>query len=128
MTNRLHNHRQPNHDLYLECHDAAQHLNKKVEWVKEHQDEGKEWTDITDLKAFKLNPAATLNIWCNSQAEQAKKKDYCHTDANVLPAKNWAVFSCYVVTQKLTGQLNKGIHDARYTESLVDYIHKKNTI
>jgi hypothetical protein len=46
---KLRDHRQPNHDLYLEYHNAVQTLNNKAEWVKGHQDEGKPWNDTRNV-------------------------------------------------------------------------------
>jgi hypothetical protein len=127
-TQKLRDHRQPNQDLHLEYHNATRQLNKKVEWVKGHQDKGKEWNNTEDLKSLKLSQAAPLNIWCDRQAEQARKMNYSHPDADVLPAEKWAVYSCYPVKRKLTGKLDIGIHDTLYHESLTAYLHKKHNI
>lgn len=58
---------------FLEYHHAASSLNKKIEWVKGHQDDGKEWQNIIDLKYLKRTPVAYLNTWCDHQAASAHK-------------------------------------------------------
>lgn len=122
MTLKLRDHRQPNHDLYLEYHNATQSLNKKVEWVKGHQDNGKPWKEIKDLEYLDLTPAAYLNIWCDATAAKERTMSTSIPDADTLPSEEWAVYSCYPITKKLTGRLEKGIHDSIYTESLREYL------
>lgn len=84
---KLCDHRQSNQDLYLEYHHHAHDLNKKVEWVKGHQDSGKEWENITDLQHLRLSSAAYMNIWCNRQADIARKSCTFIPDAEVLPTE-----------------------------------------
>jgi hypothetical protein len=62
---KLCNHRQPNIDLWLEYKWHAMNINRKVEWVPSHQDDGRDWGDITDLKELKLTPAVYFNLWCD---------------------------------------------------------------
>jgi hypothetical protein len=126
-TRRLRDHRQPNQDLYLEYHSASKNLSKKVEWVKGHQDKGQDWTTIKDLKPLNLSPAAYLNIWCDRHADEARKTHVAFPDGDVLPAEKWALFSCYPVSRKIIGKLDKEVHESMYTEPLLEYIHK-NTV
>lgn len=122
--NKLCDHRQPNHDLYLEYHNAARSLNKKIKWVKGHQDGGTKWKNIQDLKHLKLTPAAYLNIWCDNIATREREHSTSIPDADVLPIEKWALYSCSPITWKITGHLEKGIHDTMYTELICDYLRK----
>jgi hypothetical protein len=87
-----------------------------------------EWTHITEVKSLKLSLAAYLNIWCDHQADNARKKNASFPNADALPAEKWAVFSSYPVTRKVIRKLDIGIHESIYTEALLDYIHKKHNI
>lgn len=71
LIRKLHDQRQPNIDLWLGYEKSTKHLNKKAEWIRGHQDDNREWMDITDLRDLSLSPAAYLNIWCDCQAEVA---------------------------------------------------------
>jgi hypothetical protein len=109
----------------MEYHSTSKSLHKKIEWVKGHQDKGKKWECITDLKDLKLTSVAYLNIWHDWQADQARQKATSFPDADVLPAEKWAVFSCYPITRKIIGKLDQGIHESIYMEPLLEYLHKK---
>jgi hypothetical protein len=127
-SNRLRDHQQPNTDLYLEFHHYTRTLNKKIEWVKGHQDSGKDWEQITDLQHLKLSSAAYMNIWCDHQANAARQSSTSAPEADVLPSKKWAVFTCYPVTRKIIGKLDDGIQESMYTEAILKYLHKKHNI
>jgi hypothetical protein len=124
----LRDRQQPNHDLFLEYKHAAQSLNNKVEWIKDHQNRGHQWEDIRDLAHLQLTPAAYLNIWCDAAAAKHNKCNISAPDADVLPIKKWAVYSCYPITRKITGNLEHGIHDSMYSNSLYEYIRKKHSL
>lgn len=91
LLNKLRDHQQPNHDLYLEYHKTAQSLNKIVKWIKGHQDQGTEWEEIQDSKHLKLEPAAYLNIWCDTAATKEHDWSVPIPDADVLPVEKWAL-------------------------------------
>jgi hypothetical protein len=75
-----------------------------------------------------LSNSATLNIWCDRQAEHARTYDLSDPNIDVYPAKKWALFSDSPVTQKITSSLNYNILQTLYHESLERFLHKKHGI
>jgi hypothetical protein len=83
--NKIGHHREANSDLYMEYMNASKPIKKKVEWVKSHQDKDTPWSTIQELKDLKLSTAATLNVWCDKQANVARSQYQSYPDAEVYP-------------------------------------------
>lgn len=125
---KIHHHREANSDLFLEYYRHAQTINRKVAWVKGHQDDDTPWETIKELKELKLSPEATMNIWCEKRAEAARQNDITIPDAEVLPAEKWALYSTYPQTKKNIGNITEEIiHQLQY-EAMENYIRKKHGI
>ncbi len=89
---KLGHHREKNVDLFLEYEHATKPLQRQVDWVKSHQDDDTPWESIDDLVDLKLSTAATLNCWCDKQANIARTQFIMHADADVYPAEKWALY------------------------------------
>jgi hypothetical protein len=89
--NRLKHHCAANIDLYLEYEAAAKPLQRTVEWVRSHQDRETPWETVDDLGKLKLSSVATLNVWCNKQADKARIMSSTLPDPVVYPAEKWAL-------------------------------------
>ncbi len=109
IINKLQCHCAPNADLMMEYKLASTNISIKSEWVKGHQDKNKEWSNIDELKNLKLSNAATLNVWCDRQAEKARKQGWSDPEADVYPSEKWAIFTDTPVLRKITGPLNYNI-------------------
>jgi hypothetical protein len=107
---------------------ASNNIQIKSEWVKGHQDENMEWNSIDELKNLKLSNTATLNVWCNHQAEAAWIQGWTDPEANVCPSEKWAVFTETPVSQKITGPLNYNIIYTLSHAALETYINQKHGI
>jgi hypothetical protein len=126
--NKLQYHRAPNTDLMMEYKLATNNIQIKSEWVKGHQDENMEWNSIDELKDLKLSNTATLNVWCDRQAETAWIQGWTDPEADVYPSEKWAVFTDSPVSRKITGPLNYNIIYTLSHAALETYIYKKHGI
>jgi hypothetical protein len=100
--NRIGHHRKANIDLQLEHNKNVQDLNITHKWVKGHQDKDTPWNTMEGLIDLNLNPAATLNIYCDRKASEEHTKSITDPNCDVLPAEKWALFSRISVTKKIT--------------------------
>ncbi len=103
-------------------------MNKTLEWIKGHQDDGKEWESIEDLLNLKLSSQATLNIFCNHRAAEAYAYSFSDPEGEILPCKKWALYTTFPVTRKLNGKLDESILKTVYHDNLRDYISHKHNI
>ncbi len=123
---KLRSHRDPNADLFMEYHAVTSTFNPKVHWVRSHQDKDTPLETIEDLKELKLSPEATLNMWCDKQAEIACQEDISYPDADILPAEKWALFTTTPDYYEITGKLNEAITTTLHFEPLQKFIAKKH--
>jgi hypothetical protein len=121
---KLRSHRDPNSDLFAEYNSVACTLKPKVLWVRSHQDNDTPWDTIEELKELKLSPEATLNVWCDRQAEIACQEDITYPDADILPSEKWALFPTTPDYFKITGSLDEVITATLHYDSLQQFIKK----
>ncbi len=99
---------------------------KTVQWVKSHQDDDTPWTTNSDLIDLKLSPEATLNVWCDRQANEAHTGHQSFPDAEVLPAEKWALFASTPHTYKITGKLDQELLMTYHYNGTQTYITRKH--
>jgi hypothetical protein len=91
-----------------------------------HQDDATPWTTNRDLIDLKLSPEATLNVWCDQQANEAHKVSQTFLDAEVLPAEKWALFASSLHTYKITGKLDQEVQMTYHYNETQKYINRKH--
>jgi hypothetical protein len=123
---RIGHHRKANMDLQMEHSIRTKSLTVKHKWVKGHQDKDMEWDTIEELKDLDLDPAATLNIYCDRRASEAHKFSVSISLADVLPAEKWALYSRAPEPHKITGKLTESILQALHTAEILEYIARKH--
>jgi hypothetical protein len=128
QANKMSHHRKPNTDLLIEYEAATRNLTIKSEWVKGHQDKDMDWESFDDLKELKLSNPATMNIWCDKLADNARQTYFSHPDADVYPNEKWAVFTTSPNTRKITGNLDYNILQSMQGQNMETYIHKNHGI
>jgi len=75
-----------------------------------------------------LSAVATLNIYCDRKASEARQYHTSDQDAEVLPAEKWALYSTQPSRHKITGKLSEGILRTLSRENIEDYIAKKHNL
>lgn len=125
---RIGHHKKANIDLQMEHVQVSQRMNFTHEWVRGHQDNDMEWNTIEELNELNLSAVATLNIYCDRKASEARQYHTSDQDAEVLPAEKWALYSTQPTRHKITGKLSEGILRTLNRENIEDYIAKKHNL
>jgi hypothetical protein len=81
----------------LQYKNETQSLSLTSSWVKSHQHDNKEWQTIDDLKSLKLSSDASLNVWCDHQANIAQQHAQSWPDWIPSQQRNG---QCFLVTQE----------------------------
>lgn len=123
---RVGHHRRANMDLQMEHAFRTKSLPITYEWVKGHQDKEMEWDTIEELRESDLNPAATLNVYCDRMASEAHKHSTSDSVADILPAEKRALYSRFPEYRKITGKLTNSILQTLHTDEIMAYIAKKH--
>jgi hypothetical protein len=102
-----------------------------VEWVKGHQDEGRTWDSIAELKHLALSNAAMLNCYCDKQAGLAMKNhagNISVAEVDVLPGEKWAIFATHPLLHKITSNLSDTLHTQLFHERMESYLAGKHRL